>query len=447
MLEKNKTYKMVIDDLGSEGQGVGRVDNFTVFVEGAVPGDYVEALIIKVKKSYAAGKAVKIIKASKDRVEAVCPVFSKCGGCHLQNLSYESQLAYKKNKVYNDLKRIGGIEADVFDVIGMDYPYYYRNKAQFPVQGRGGQPVIGFYRKRSHDIIEIKECFIHNKISSQITDVVKKFMIKHNIEPYDEKTNKGTVRHILVRTGLNEIMVCLVINDKNLNHKNELVNELIKIDGMKSILININEKQTNVIMGRQTKLLWGKEYIIDMIGNLKFKISALSFFQVNTAQTNILYQTVLEFADLKGTETVVDAYCGVGSISLFLAPSAKLVYGVDIIEEAIEDAKKNAKLNGAQNVEFILGDTKKVLQENILGTGISPDIIVVDPPRKGCEPEVIEAILEISPNKLIYVSCDPSTLARDLSLLSEKYNVKKVQPVDSFCQTYHVETAVLMQRV
>ncbi len=450
MLVKNKTYKIFIDALGSEGQGIGRIDNFTVFVDGSVPGDYVEALMIKVKKSYAVGKMVNLIEKSKNRVDAICPVFNKCGGCQLQNLVYSEQLNFKKNKVLNDLKRIGGIEAEVCDTIGMEYPYYYRNKAQFPVQkSRDGKPLIGFYRKHSHDIIDIKECFIHHKINIKIIEIIKKFMIKNKIEPYDEITHKGLVRHILTRIGFatNEIMICLVINGKYLDNKNELIEDLLKIDGVKSIVLNINEKQTNVILGNQVKVLWGKEYIIDEIGEIKFKISALSFFQVNTFQTNKLYEKVLEFAELKGNETVVDAYCGVGSISLFLAKSARLVYGIEIVEEAIIDARKNAKLNDIQNVEFIVGDTKNVFADTFVENNIHPDLIVIDPPRKGCEPEVLESILQIEPHKLIYVSCDPATLARDIKTLSQKYTVKKVQPVDCFCQTFHVETVVMMQHV
>lgn len=444
MLTKNENYEINITDIGSEGQGIGKIDNFTLFVEGGLPDDTLLVKVIKLKKTYGIGKLIEIVKPSSMRVEPPCKVFNLCGGCTLQHFSYEAQLAYKKDKVYNDLKRIGNLDLEVLDTIGMQEPFYYRNKAQFPVRGKKIE--IGFFKQRSHNIIPVKDCKIQHKVNEDIIQTVEKFMIENNVTAYDELTNKGVIRHILTKVGFNsgEIMVCIVANAKKIPKSSILVDLLLKIEGIKSIVLNINTQKTNVILGEKIELLWGQDFITDSLNNINFKISALSFYQVNPVQTKVLYEKILEFAEFSGDEIVLDAYCGIGTISLYIANKVKKVIGVEIVPQAIEDAKDNALINNIANTEFIVGKVEEVVLD-LNKNGLFADVVIVDPPRRGCETILLETILSMKPKKIIYVSCDSATLARDLKVLCEKdYKVLKVQPVDCFCQTTHIETVVMM---
>ncbi len=447
---KNNHYIMKITDIGNQGEGIGKINNFTVFVENALPNDEIEVRIVKLKKTYGYGKLMKIITPSPFRTEPKCGVFSKCGGCSLMHLNYAVQLKYKTKKVKDSLERIGGFsDITVFDTIGMDMPYNYRNKAQYPFGISDGEIAAGFYSKRSHKIINTDDCLIQHPVNAQIIKIMKSFMLKYNISTYDETIHKGLIRHLMTRTGYKtgEIMVCVIINGHSLPHKNELIKELSAVEGMTSIVLNHNLDRTNVIMGSKTTFLWGKEYITDYIGDLKFEISPLSFFQVNPVQTNVLYGKAIEFADLNGTETVIDAYCGIGTISLFIAKKAKKVIGVEIIREAVKDAERNADINNITNAEFIDGSSEEIIPLLYNEKGVSADVIFLDPPRKGCDESLLEVILSMLPQKIVYVSCDPATLARDLKILCKKsYEIKKVQPVDLFCMTCHVETVVMLSK-
>lgn len=451
MIKKNEEYIITIEDMGSEGEGVGRIDGYTVFVKDGIPGDVARIKITKEGKSYGYGRLMEVITPSEYRVEPVCPVARKCGGCQIQEMSYEAQLAFKEKKVQNNLERIGRISPSDYQmctIIGMEEPYHYRNKAQFPVgTDKDGNIVMGFYAGRTHSIIPCEDCAIGDEINKDILTIIKSHMIKYGIKPYDEEKHAGLVRHILVRKGFTtgEIMVCIVINGAELKGSSELVEQLKQIAGMTSISININREKTNVIMGKSVIDLYGEGYITDYIGDVRFRISPLSFFQVNPVQTRELYGKALEFAGLTGDETVWDLYCGVGTISLFLAKAARKVYGVEIVPEAIEDARKNAKLNGIENTEFFVGKAEEVVPRMYREYGIGTDVVVVDPPRKGCDEKLLETMIAMKPERIVYVSCDSATLARDLAYLKEHgYGVQKVQPVDMFPHSNHVETVVLI---
>lgn len=450
---KNQKVTLTIEDMGSNGEGVGRVDGFTLFVKDAVIGDEIEATIMKCKKNYGYARIQKILTPGPDRVEPRCPVARQCGGCTMQHLSYERQLKWKFEKVKNCLERIGGlknIEEKMEPVYGMEEPYYYRNKAQFPVgTDKNGRLITGFYAGRTHSIIENTHCYLQAQVNEQILETVMAYCRKNQITAYDEKSHKGVMRHVLTRVGFHtgEIMVCLIINGgrKQLPNVEQLVEELKKIEGMTSITINVNRDKTNRILGDKILPVWGQEYITDYIGNVKYQISPLSFYQVNPKQTEVLYGKALEYADLQGEETVWDLYCGIGTISLFLAQKAKQVYGVEIVPQAIEDAKQNAKLNGFENVEFYVGKAEEVLPEAYKKDGIYAEVIVVDPPRKGCDQVLLDTIVKMAPKKVVYVSCDPATLARDLKILGEQgYEVQKVSVVDQFGHTSHVEACCLL---
>ncbi|HQL36334.1 MAG TPA: 23S rRNA (uracil(1939)-C(5))-methyltransferase RlmD [Bacillota bacterium] len=449
-VEKNRNYIVDITGLSSEGLGVARIEGFTVFVEGALPKEQAEIKIVKVLKNYAFGKLLRTLKTAACRIEPSCGVVKRCGGCQLQHMSYEAQLQYKTQQVKDALERIGGLNGvAVHDTIGMEDPWRYRNKAQFPV-GMDGDVMIGFYANRSHEIIDTPQCSIQDAVNDNVIQTVREFIKKYDISVYDENTGKGIIRHIVTRKGFKtgEVMVCIVINGDSLPCGKALVEMLrARTDGLKSVVVNINKKKTNVILGERNIVIFGEEAIYDYIGEFKFRISPLSFFQVNPVQTEVLYGKALEYADLKGDETVFDAYCGIGTISLFLSRKAKKVYGIEIVPQAINNAKENARLNGVKNVEFLVGESEIVIPE-LYRKGIKADVIVVDPPRKGCDEKLLEVITEMSPEKVVYVSCNPATLARDLKYLSERgYEVREVQPVDMFPQTSHVECVVLMSRL
>lgn len=450
---KNNSYVVDIEDMGSEGEGIGKIDGYPLFIKDAIIGDQIRAKVIKTKKNYGYARVEEIIIPSPDRVEPVCPVAKSCGGCSLQHLSYEKQLEYKQNKIKNCLERIGKFEqvSSIMEpIIGMEEPYYYRNKAQFPVgRNKEGKTITGFYAGRTHSIIDNSHCYIQARINEEIMERVKAYLDQVDMLPYDEKSHTGVVRHILTRVGFvtGEIMVCLVINGNKLVKENILIDSLKDIAGMTSISFNINKEKTNRILGNKIVTIWGQEYITDYIGDVKYQISPLSFYQVNPVQTQKLYRKALEYAGLTGSETVWDLYCGIGTISLFLAQKAKQVYGVEIVPEAIADARVNAKINNMDNVEFFVGKAEEVLPREYEKNQIYADVIVVDPPRKGCEASLLDTIVEMHPERVVYVSCDPGTLARDLRYLADRgYALEKVCGADMFGMTGHVETVCLIQK-
>lgn len=473
-MNKNDIYEVRIEDVTEEGLGVGRADGMAVFVKDTAPGDLAKIKIVKVKKSYAYGRLEEIITPSSSRVEPVCSVARQCGGCTLQHISYESELELKKNKVLNVLRRIGGIEEPekylegvygvrrpAKDEASQEYcPYRYRNKMQFPVGIREGKPVLGFYAGRTHDIIPISDCYIGHDINKNIIEAVASWIEKCNITVYDENTGKGLLRHVLTRVGFEtgELMVCIVISGRKMVREKELIEFLRKaveeyssdnsndIDiKLTSVVYNINTKKTNKILGDETKVIYGSEYITDYIGNTRFAISAQSFYQVNPIQTEKLYGKALEYAGLTGDETVWDMYCGIGTISLFLAKKARKVYGVEIVPQAIEDARRNAELNGLTNVEFYVGKAEEVVPRWYEEINGSIDVVVVDPPRKGCDEKLLDTIVRINPKKLVYVSCDPATLARDIKYLSDYgWKLSNYSIYDQFSRSMHVETVTLL---
>ncbi len=449
-IEKNQRYEMFIEDIGIHGEGIGRIHGFTVFVPDALPTEKVHVLVVKVKKHFAYAKLLEILEPSKDRVQPKCPVATKCGGCQLQHLSYPAQLAFKTKKVKDHLERIGGFsDVEVGFAKGMQDPWRYRNKAQFPVGGETGEPKIGFFANHSHRIIDTETCYLQNEINDTIVSMIRAFFTEYEITLYDETIHRGLVRHILTRIGkqTGEIMVCIVINGKHLPHSEVLVERLRSISGMTSIVLNKNTAQTNIILGEQVHILWGKPYITDCIGDVVFEISPLSFYQVNPMQTQILYQTALDFADLHGNETVLDLYCGIGTISLFLARHAKHVFGVEIVPEAIADAKNNAMQNHIENATFYAGAAEELIPQLYAKEALSADVVVVDPPRKGCDTALLDTIVQIQPKKMVYVSCDSATLARDLAYLCQRgFQLERVQVVDMFPSTVHVETVVLLSQ-
>lgn len=544
-LEKNREYEITIEDIGNDGEGIGHIDGLAVFVKDTVPGDVARIKIVKDKKRYAYGRLMEIITPSNDRVEPICPHARRCGGCSIMQLSYEKQLEWKQSKVANCLKRIGGIEnaEELMEpIVGMeaydgtihncsddngvteeesthtkrmgaaekkyemrcdeDFPTIrYRNKAQFPVgKDKNGNIVIGFYAGRTHSIIDTDVCYLQHPVNDDIIRRFRHFLEKYSVEPYDEETHTGLVRHILTRVGryTGEVMVCVIVNGdelvgvkalrekadyerdtageyiykkvdnnirkasgkdrsdnkvKHINVEQELIECMRDIPGMTSIVINVNKEKTNRILGTKCRTIWGSDTVTDYIGDVKYRISPLSFFQVNPRQTEKLYKKALEYAELKGEETVWDLYCGIGTISLFLAQRAKRVMGVEIIPEAIEDARSNAELNGITNAEFFVGKAEEVLPREYDKNGVYADVIVVDPPRKGCDEVTLKTMLCMAPKRIVYVSCDPATLARDLKILTgaegEKsggmYKVEKICAFDQFAHSGHVETVVLLQ--
>ena len=449
--KKNDLLTVVIEDMGHDGEGIGKAEGYTLFIKDAVIGDTVEAKIMKAKKNYGYARLMRVLNPSPYRVEPKCPCARACGGCQLQFLSYEKQLEFKKNKVKGNLERIGGFgQVEIEKVIGMENPWRYRNKAQFPVgKNKDGEIITGFYAGRTHSIIPNRNCYLGAEVNEEILNQVIAYMTDNHVEPYEEAGGKGLVRHILIRNGFKtgEIMVCIIANGRTLPKVNNLIERLQTIPGMTSISLNVNTKRNTVILGDKVITLWGQETISDYIGDIKFEISPLSFYQVNPVQTEKLYGTALEYAGLTGKETVWDLYCGIGTISLFLAQKAKQVYGVEIVPPAIEDAKRNARRNGIENAEFYVGKAEEVLPQKYEEEGIRADVIVVDPPRKGCEPEVLDTMLHMKPERIVYVSCDSATLARDLKILCEKeYQIEKVAVCDMFGNSVHVETVCKLVR-
>ena len=458
-MKKNEVFTTVIQDMSEDGAGIGRTDGYTWFIKDTVIGDVVEASAMKMKKHYGFARLVRILTPSPHRVEAKCPVARQCGGCQLQAMSYEEQLAFKERKIRSHLSRLGGIpeeEIPMEPVMGMEDPWRYRNKAQFPFgRNKAGEIITGFYAGRTHAIIEHEDCFLGVEENKEILEIVKKFMNEYKIDPYDETAHRGLVRHALIRKGFvtGELMVCLVLNGevKALTEADVLVERLRGLFGdgtaVTSISVSINREKTNVIMGSRIVNLFGPGYITDYIGNVKYRISPLSFYQVNPVQTEKLYSTALEYAELTGKETVWDLYCGIGTISLFLAQKAKQVYGVEIVPQAIEDARANARLNGMDNVSFFVGKAEEVLPEQYEKHQVYADVIVVDPPRKGCDTVCLDTIVKMGPKRVVYVSCDSATLARDVKYLGERgYQVEKVRCCDMFGHSTHVETVVKLER-
>ena len=454
-LKKNQEVSLTIEDFTKEGEGLGKYQGFPLFVKDTVIGDEVKVSITKLKKNYGYARLVELIKPSEDRVTPLCPVARQCGGCKLQQISYDKQLHFKKGLVEGCLTRIGGFEKEDIEqkmepVYGMEEPWHYRNKAQFPVgYDKEGNLVAGFYAGRTHSIVANTNCAIQAKVTHPIVEKVLTYMRENKISANDEKNHIGLIRHILTRVGFTtgEIMVCLIVNGtaKQLKNINKLVDKLKEIEGMTSIIVNTNTDKTNKILGLHCETVWGQDYIEDYIGDIKYQIGPLSFYQVNPQQTKVLYSKALEYADLKGQELVWDLYCGIGTISLFLAQKAKQVYGVEIIKEAIDDARRNATLNHMDNVEFFVGKAEEIVPAQYEKTGIHPDVIVVDPPRKGCDAALLNTMLDMAPERIVYVSCDPATLARDLKILcAEKYTLEKVAVVDQFSHSVHVETVVLL---
>ena len=475
---KDAFFEVEITDIGNDGEGIGKIDGYTLFIKDAVIGDRVRVKIMKAKKNYAYAHLEEIICPSKDRVEPACPVARQCGGCQTQCMSYERELLFKQNKVRNNIVRLGGFDESLVDsvmhpIIGMEEPWRYRNKAQFPFgKDKRGNIVAGFYAGRTHSIIPVSDCLIGTPENRQILDIIIGHMTGNSIEPYDESSGRGLVRHALIRKGFTsgQIMVCLVLNyhktkstnDIYVKNQNELVAKLSKVHGMTSISVSINTEKTNVIMGTEIHTIWGQDTIKDTLCGLEFDISPLSFYQVNPIQCEKLYGKAIEYAGLTGKETVWDLYCGIGTITLSMAKKAGHVYGVEIIPDAIEDAKKNAARNGLNNADFYCGKAEEVLPEFYGSKGSSygvkadeegadalhPDVIVVDPPRKGCDEKCLETMLRMSPDRIVYVSCDSATLARDLRILVDGgYELKAVTPCDMFSHTVHVETVCLLSKL
>jgi len=452
MLSKNKEYVVDIVDIGQGGVGIGKYEGFTVFVEGGLIQDKVKVKINKSKKNYAVGDIVEIIEKSPFRVDRICSDNLKdCGGCQIQELDYNKQLELKTNEVKQVISRIGKLEnVKIHDTIGMESPCRYRNKAQFPIQNINGETAIGFYKKKSHDVIPTDMCVIQHDINDKIIKIIKTYIQAYNVSIYNENTHTGVLRHLVTKVGFttNEVMVVLVANGDNLPYLNELASVLEEnIPGFKTLVLNVNKAKTNVILGKENKVIYGNGKINDYIGDLVFEISPLSFFQVNPVQTEVLYNKALEYAELKENDTVFDIYCGIGSISLFLAQKATKVYGIEIVEDAIKDAKINARLNNLNNVEFYVGKAEEVVPK-MYSEGKTANVVVVDPPRKGCDEKVLDTIVSMKPDRVVYVSCNPSTLARDLAYLDERgYKCIEVQPVDMFPHTMHVETVAKLRRV
>jgi 23S rRNA (uracil1939-C5)-methyltransferase len=457
-MKKNDLIEVTIEDLGVNGEGIGKVGTFPVFVKDAVIGDKVLAGLTKVKKNYAFARTAEILEPSPYRVTPACPVSRACGGCQIQPLSYEKQVEWKNNKVKGHLQRLGGFEKGLVEQImeepiASPKPFRYRNKMAVPFgKDKNGKIVAGFYAGRTHQIIPVRDCMLGQEVNGQILDIIIAHMEAYKIQPYDETKGTGLLRHALIRIGekSGQIMVCLIINGEQMPFAEELVEKLTKIQGMSSIMININQENTNVILGKKTAVLWGSDRIKDTLCDIEFSISPLSFYQVNPLQAEKLYEKAIDYANLHGEEIVWDLYCGIGTISLCLAKKTKKVFGVEIVERAIEDARKNAAENGIENAEFYVGAAEDVFTDimNSRGEEVRPDVVVVDPPRKGCDQKLLTTMLQMAPKRIVYVSCDTATMARDLKILCADgaYQLVKGCAVDQFSQTVHVEGVVVLEK-
>ena len=448
-IEKNKEYIVDIIDNGFQGEGIAKIDGFTIFIPNAIKGEKIKILIVKVLSSHAFGKIIEIITPSRYRVESDCTTYKRCGGCSLRHIEYKETLKMKQNAVQSLVNKTLKTKINVLETEGMENPYHYRNKAQYPVGlNREGKPVMGVFAKRTHEIIPIDTCYIQNKETEEIAKYIFNFIIKNNISIYNEETRKGLIRHIVTKIGIRtkEIMCIIVINGKSFPKEKELVEEIIKnYKNVKTIVKNINTKNTNVILGEENINLYGDGIITDILGEYKFRITPLSFYQVNPIQAEKLYNLAVEFAGITKEDVVFDLYCGIGTISLFMSKFAKKVYGVEIIKEAIQSAKENAKLNNVENAEFIAGDVEKILDDLVNIKNILPDIVIVDPPRRGLDNNSIENIRKVKPKKVVYVSCNPATLVRDLAKLEDMYTIKQIKPVDMFPYTNGVECVSLIE--
>lgn len=449
MLKKNEEYIVEIIDNGTEGEGIAKVNNMTVFVPNTLKGEKVKIKILKVNSSYCFAKLLEIISKSEKRVEEDCNNYSKCGGCNFRHINYQASLELKKNDVQNTIKKALGREIKVSEILGMDDPIYYRNKLQYPIGvNNNGETVMGVFAQRSHRIITVTECLIQNKQCQKIANDIFDFIKEHNIPGYNEEKQNGVFRHIVIRIGIktNEIMVILVVNERKIPYENELVKYITeKNPKVKTIVKNINNRNTNVILGKENIVIYGDGYISDILMNKKFNISPMSFYQVNPVQTEKLYSKAIEYAGLTGDETVFDLYCGIGTIGICASDNVKMLYGIETIPEAIEDAKENARLNNIENAEFFVGDVENELPKFIMSKNVRADVVFVDPPRKGCDRTAIETLLTIEPKKIVYVSCNPATLARDLKMFEEKYDIKKLAICDMFPGTAHVECCSVLE--
>ncbi len=448
-MQKNEEYVVDIIDNGFEGEGIAKINDFTIFIPGAIKGEKVKIIIVKVLTSYAFGKILEIITSSKNRnINIDCRTYKRCGGCNLRHVNYKTTLEMKKNIVQNLVGKNLKTKIIVKDTIGMEHPFHYRNKAQYPIgTDKDGNPIIGVFANRTHEVIQIDKCLIQNEEAETIAKFICQFAQKNNISVYNEKTCQGLLRHIVIKVGIktNQIMCILVLNSEELPNEEKLIDELTKqFPNITTIVKNINNKNTNVILGKTNINIFGNGYIYDKLGDYTFKISPLSFYQINPIQTEKLYDLALQAAKLTGKEIVFDLYCGIGTIGIYMANKAKKVYGIEIVEDAIKDAKENCKINNITNAEYYAGDTEKLLTDLIENKKIKPDVIVVDPPRKGLDNTTVENILKIKPTRLVYVSCNPATLIRDLSKLEGKYEIKEIQPVDMFPFTSHVECVCVL---
>ena len=449
VIEKNKEYKVKIIDNGYEGEGIAKIDNFTIFIKGAIKDEICKIVITKVNKSFAFGKLLEIVESSKERVESDCTTYKRCGGCSLRHIKYEETLKIKQDMVQNLVDKNLSNKIKVNNVIGMENPYYYRNKLQYPVgKNKDGVPVMGVFANRTHEIIPVEECLIQNREAEKLAKEVFDFVKKNDISIYNENTGKGAIRHIIVKIGIktNELMCIVVTNEEDIKFEKDLVKDIVdKNLNVKTVIKNINSKNTNVILGEKNIVLYGDGYIYDKLGEYTFRISARSFYQTNPIQTEKLYNKAIEYAKLTKEDILCDLYCGIGTIGIFASNKVKKVYGIEIVEEAVKAAKENAKINNVDNIEFIAGDTKKAFKELIDDKKIKPTAIIVDPPRRGLDEETINKILEIEVKKLVYISCNPATMTRDIEMLQDKYVVNEIQPVDMFPFTSHVECCSLLE--
>lgn len=447
-IEKNKEYEVEIIDNGFEGEGIAKIENFTIFVPGAIKGEKIKILIVKVLSSHAYGKIIEILKKSENRTQVECNTYKRCGGCNMRHIEYEETLNIKQNAVQSLVNKSLKNKIEVKKTVAMGNPYHYRNKLQYPVGvDKEGKPIIGVFANRTHEIIPVEKCFLQNEKAEEVAKKVLELIREFNISVYNEETKKGLFRHIVIKTGIytGEIMVILVINGKELPKEKEIVKRLVSYNSkLVTIVKNINTKNTNVILGKENINIYGNGYIYDILGDYKFKISAMSFYQVNPVQAEALYNIAIQEAEISKDDVVFDLYCGIGTISIFMAKYAKKVYGIEIVEEAIEDAKENAKTNNIENTEFIAGDVEVALSDLIDNKKIIPDVVIVDPPRKGLDKKTISNLLKVSPKRIVYISCNPASLVRDLASLEEHYNITSIQPVDLFSFCHHVECVAVL---